>query len=672
MILGTQLLNSEWVRAESPASTSEMAAVIQTDSDRLKEELEFLQEETVSIAVSHEQPISEAPSNVYVVTAEDIRHSGAKDLPTILRRIPGIEVTQLTGSDFNVSARGDNQLRHNKMLVMVDGRSIYLDAQGEVLWRMIPVTLPEIKRIEVLKGPASVLYGFNAFDGIINIITKSPEEMKGATLQFGGGGFGSITAAAIGAGTAKVLGKDLGFRLSYARDQNNKWSDGDSISFLSNKFNIQTNYAVTPETKLVVSGGLVDSTDYDGPIVETGVVDQNPAMGYANVGYEGPSYFIRGWWQHLAQPFSLFNHPLLQGVVPFAAVPIENRMDGNSYNLDAQHALEFGAIHRFTYGVNYRHNTFTNNRFNGNGRENRLGFYIQEEWKATQTLTVTAGLRFDLQTFINPTYSPRIALVYRLAPDHSLRLSGTLGYRPPTITETRSLSRGAFTIPGVGQVNTVVLGNKNLAPEQIMSYEFGYQGWFYKHRLKVRMDAFYNHISDLIDIQPVNATTSTFNNGGAFTAGQGEADIYGGEAGFEVLFTPWLSGLANYSYQEIEQTFRGQIARGGPRFKWNAGLRAEFENGLSGEVLYHYYGATKYAINSAFPLFLGTSSPGPRIGSYNLLNLRGAYRFRIEPLGGREAEVAVSVFNALNDKHKEHPLGETIKNLVMGWLTITY
>ena len=117
---------------------------------------------------------------------------------------------QVTGAEFNVSVRGDNQPIANKMLVLVDGRSIYVDVQGVVWWKAIPVTLPEIKRIEVLKGPASSIYGFNAYDGIISIITKSPEEMKGTTLQFGGGTYGTISSAAIQAGT---VGK-FGYRLS--------------------------------------------------------------------------------------------------------------------------------------------------------------------------------------------------------------------------------------------------------------------------------------------------------------------------------------------------------------------------------------------------------------------------------------------------------------------------
>ena len=160
-----------------------------TNSPVIDELRLMMEEETVSIASRHEQPISLAPSNVYVITDEYVRYSGAGaiDIPTLFHRISGMEVMQSSGADFNVSARSDNQNNANKLLVMVDGRSIYLDVQGTMNWKLLPVTLPEIKRIEVLKGPASAAWGFNAFDGVVNIITKSPEEMNSTTLQFGGG-----------------------------------------------------------------------------------------------------------------------------------------------------------------------------------------------------------------------------------------------------------------------------------------------------------------------------------------------------------------------------------------------------------------------------------------------------------------------------------------------------
>jgi outer membrane cobalamin receptor len=201
-------------QAPLPCYTKELS----TQSDQvLIPELQLIEEEeSVSIASRYEQPISQAPANVYVITDEDIRHSGATDLPTVLRRIPGIEVMQMSGADFNVSARGDNQPFVNKMLVLVDGRSIYVDVQGGVFWKLLPVTLPEIKRIEFLKGPASSIYGFNAYDGIINITTKSPEEMKGTTVQCGGGDLGTISSSAI---HANKIG-DFGYRLSIGHDQN--------------------------------------------------------------------------------------------------------------------------------------------------------------------------------------------------------------------------------------------------------------------------------------------------------------------------------------------------------------------------------------------------------------------------------------------------------------------
>src|SRR2546428_11528344 len=134
------------------------------------------------------------------------------------------------------------------MLVMVDGRSVDDDDEGYVFWKAIPVTLPEIKRIEVLKGPASAMYGFNAFDGIINIITKSPEEMKGTTLQFGGGEFGTITSAAIQAGT---MG-EFGYRLSLGHDQNQQWRNRDALAFRDYKFNVHTEDVLTSDSKILV------------------------------------------------------------------------------------------------------------------------------------------------------------------------------------------------------------------------------------------------------------------------------------------------------------------------------------------------------------------------------------------------------------------------------------
>ncbi len=149
----------------------------------------------------------------------------------------------------------------------------------------------------------------------------------------------------------------------------------------------------------------------------------------------------------------------------------------------------------------------------------------------------------------------------------------------------------------------------------------------------------------------------------------GEADIYGTEAGIEFLATRWLSGFANLSYHKIGQTFTGVSRRGGPDWKANVGLRGDWDNGLNGEVAVHYVAGATYPLIDLFTALAPVvpTSIGPSVDSYTLLNLRGGYRFWHD-----KSEVAVAVYNALNDKHKEHSLGDTLGSRVMGWVTLRY
>lgn len=667
------------------------------DMTKLLEEEQkvVLREDSASIArgmyPGKPQPISDAPSNVYVISDDDIRQSGAIDIPTVLRSVPGIDVMQVTGADFNVSARGNNQLRANKMLVLVDGRSIYLDVQGEVLWKNIPVTLPEIKRIEVLKGPAGAVYGFNAFDGVINIITKSAAELKGVTLQFGGGEFGTISSAAI---VGAVYG-DWGLRLSAGHNQTNQWNNRDSLAFRNNLFNGQVERHFAGDAKLTLQGGIVDSNRYFGPVVDQVVVNQQPSQRYANVVYERPNFFIRAFWTGTNQPGTVTANPLLAPFLQLFDSTGNNNLNlvENSYNIEVQQAWNLWARNRLTVGSNYRYNTAKSPFIGGDGTayETRFGLYLQDEWKITDQVTVVGGVRYDMDTFINPTISPRGAILYSPWKDHSFRAEISLGYRPPTIFETRTVNQGLINIPVPFPPFTIGIpstfsGSPNLAPEQITSYNVGYQGWYWKHRLRTRADAFYNHISDLIGVSgEVNpAVLSLFNGGtqGELGQGGGSADIYGGEVGFEVWPRPWLSAFANASYAKIRQTYElsNRVARGAPQWKANIGARAEFDNGLSGQLLLHYVDNATYPVDPAFafaagPPFNGAPAPLNTVGGYFLFNPRVAYKFWREKASAgylRDAEVAVTGFNALNDKHKEHPLGETISHRWMGWLTIRY
>jgi iron complex outermembrane receptor protein len=344
----------------------------------------------------------------------------------------------------------------------------------------------------------------------------------------------------------------------------------------------------------------------------------------------------------------------------------------NTYSLDAQHSLDAPWGHHLTYGANYRHNALASTAIDAFSREDRFGLFVQDAWKSSETLTITAGARLDLHTEINTTVSPRVAILYTPLPNHTFRAGFSIAYRPPTLFESHEQLRASTTLPPPIPVSTMnVNGSAALNPEQILSYEMGYQGWYFKHRLRARADLFFNHLSNLVGNRNTSSTTATFVND------SGHADIYGGEAGLEFLAASWLTGFGNMSYQEINQSLTGTVRRGAPRFKWNAGLRGEWDRGLSGEIGYHYVGSATYPIASTFTSLapFGVTTPPERVGSYSLLNLRAGYKFWQQKAAAgylRDAEVAVSAFNALNDKHKEHPLGDTIGSRVMGWLTVRF
>lgn len=272
-----------------------------------------------------------------------------------------------------------------------------------------------------------------------------------------------------------------------------------------------------------------------------------------------------------------------------------------------------------------------------------------------------SGFRFELDTFIKPTISPRLTILFKPIKNQTFSAGISVAYRPPSLIETYFRGRVLTLLPppSPSPPPVTVIGSTNLSPEQIISFPAGYQGWFLRHRLRIRSDIFYDHISDLI-------TPTDFGSSISFINGK-EADIYGGELGVEFLATSWLTGFANYAYQDIHQTITGENRRVGPSAKINGGLRGEWNHTFTMELAIHYYGSVTYPLTGAFLTLapFGVASPNPKIGEYTLVNLRVGYYF-----WNRQAELALSIFNALNDRHQEHPRGDVIGSRVMGWLTV--
>ena len=203
-------------------------------------------------------------------------------------------------------------------------------------------------------------------------------------------------------------------------------------------------------------------------------------------------------------------------------------------------------------------------------------------------------MRYDLDTFIHPTVSPRIrTYLSSSARAHVSRrcfsgVSSTDLGRNLSAVQCRCESASSDSS---SSAHFSASGCPISDPEKIVSYEAEYQGWYCNHRLRGRAALFFNHITDLIASRPFAEfkLTQTI-----------QVKPTSMEVKPEWIFLPrsWLSGFANFSYQEIGQSFTGTARRGAPRFKWNIGARADWDNGINGEVAYHYVGAATYPYQS--------------------------------------------------------------------------
>lgn len=149
--------------------------------------IQDLMEVDVTSASKAAKPLSKTPAAVTVISQEDIRRSGANSIPDVLRFVPGLQVAQMTNNLWSVSSRGFGGIYSNKLLVMVDGRSVYNPVYGGVYWDQQNIMLEDIDRIEVVRGPGATMWGSNAVNGIINIISKSAADTQGGLVSGGGG-----------------------------------------------------------------------------------------------------------------------------------------------------------------------------------------------------------------------------------------------------------------------------------------------------------------------------------------------------------------------------------------------------------------------------------------------------------------------------------------------------
>jgi iron complex outermembrane receptor protein len=467
------------------------------------------EEQVVVSASRSEQALVNAPAAVTLITAATLESSPGSNMGDLLRAVPGLNVTQTSSRDVNFTTRGATSTLATSQLALVDGRSIYLDFFGMVMWDLVPTNLHEIKRIEVVRGPASAVWGANAMTGVVNVITKTPRE-----LAAGGGGNSVIIGA--GVFNRNVTGRDedsgsLFFvNGSHARAVDDRWSYKLSAGYFTQdplprpfgtipnafstpyppfgntgtsqpKFDARVDYDLAggDRGRLIFAGGAAGTEG----IIHSGVgpfdIDSDSRLTYLTTRYEKGGRRI-----------AFFTNLLNGNAVNLLArgptgQPLPLVFDTKTFDIEASDVRVIGTRHALSFGGNYRHNTFDISLAPTGDARNEGGAFVQDEIFLSDHFRWVVGGRVDKFSSIDDAvFSPRTTFMVKPDAAQTFRFSFNRAFRAPSFINnninTTILNqvdlRAAHPLLADFVFPIGAVGNEALEQETLTAYEIGYVG----------------------------------------------------------------------------------------------------------------------------------------------------------------------------------------------------
>ncbi len=352
------------------------------------------------------EPLSAAPASIYVITGDAIRRSGATSLPEALRLAPNLQVARVDATQYAISARGFNNAIGNKLLVLIDGRTVYTPFFSGVFWDQQDVLLEDVERIEVISGPGATLWGANAVNGVINILTRPSADTQGTLVAGGGGNRGRGLALRHGL----ALGAHGHLRL-YARTTHVDHTETAAGTALRDEnehhqAGLRADWSQGAD-RLTLQGDVyrmrAQHRGFFGPLELTPV--------------EGSGANLLGrWTRRLDGGAELRVQAYVDHTERDDAATYRPRAD--LFDLEIQHALRSGR-HRVVWGGGYRQSRDEIERglffgFEPASRRLRWGnLFVQDEYSITDSLSLTAGLKFEHNDYTGVETLPNLRLAWR-------------------------------------------------------------------------------------------------------------------------------------------------------------------------------------------------------------------------------------------------------------------
>jgi iron complex outermembrane recepter protein len=445
--------------------------------------LETLMNLEVSSPARKDQKLSQTAGAVYVITQEDIRRSGLSSIPELLRMVPGVQVARIDASSWSVTARGFSGRFADKMLVLIDGRSIYNHLYAGVYWEQNSVPLEDIERIEVIRGPGATMWGANAVNGVINIITKPARETQGLTVSTGGGSeergsgfvrYGGSAGDAISYRAYTDYFQDGPLSTTTGQPAHDHWDSAQGGGRLD--------WQASDRDTLTVEGDV-----YRGGAQET-VFPNYPAIGLSpaapdTVAMSGE--YILGRWTHrfsdrsdLAMQFSSSDEDRAEGF---------GELDTQTTEFDLQHHFALSPRHDLMWGLGfqiYQDHTTSQQAFPppsatvqlvpADSTDALFSFFAQDQialW--LDRLTLTLGAKIEHTGYLGFDLQPSARLMWNATSRQGLWASVSRAVRTPDLSERDALIE--FQPTQSSSVLGILSGNPNMQPDTALAYEAGYR-----------------------------------------------------------------------------------------------------------------------------------------------------------------------------------------------------
>ncbi len=579
------------------------------------------------------QPLNETPGAVTVVDRETIRRSGARELADVLRLVPGYLVGGYNGANPGVAYHAPIDELGARNLVLIDGRSVYSTYyQGDTHRGMMGVLLEDIERIEVLRGSNSAAYGANAMFGVINVITRSAVDTRGAELSLTGGAGGiQDNYARFGWGA-----DNASFRISVGRRADSGYGNAHDDKAVG-QLHFRGDLRPSPDQEVLLSAGVTEISAGDGFPLGT---QFNSNGGNALRTVEARDAYLHGsWLKQLSDTDQLkltanYTEETLRDAFPYAALPavtISSSGRGRRANLEFQHQLGIAEGLRAVWGAGYKHEEASSVPLYNTAAaiafaEERL--FGNLEWRPHKQWLFNVGGFWGKHSRVGSYFSPRVMANFHALPDHTFRAGITRSARMPTIFELAADVR--YYAGGVLVAHTH-RASGTVKEELLDSQEVGYFGHFRDWRLTLDVRGYVERMRDGIDRTGNAPNPLDFINKLAFKTRGVEYQLrWKPFDSTEILLNQSFLRLIWHAQENLDQ-------HQPPTHASTVTLFQKLPGNLDLSLMFHSSGAMTWRNQTA------------RLPERRRLDVRLAHPFRV---GGTRAEAAVTI-QAANGSYPE-------------------